>query len=57
MPGMNGIECAKELMLHYDKHGHKPPSIGILTAFNDDSLKRRALQLGIGLFYSKPIQA
>jgi len=47
MPGMNGIECAKELLLHYDKHEVSAPTIGILTAFNDITLKRQAIKLGV----------
>jgi FixJ family two-component response regulator len=51
MPGMSGVELQSHLM----RNGQCPPMI-FVTAFSEDSLRKRALDAGAYGFLSKPFR-
>jgi FixJ family two-component response regulator len=52
MPGMSGIELQARLKTN----GHRIPVI-VITAFPDERVRERAMQLGALSFLSKPLDA
>ncbi len=53
MPGMDGIEVAKEIRKRYDKE----TTVIILTAYNWDEIMEEAFRVGVDSFLSKPLFA
>ncbi|MBQ6527556.1 MAG: response regulator, partial [Clostridia bacterium] len=53
MPGMDGIETAREIRKRYDKE----TTVIILTAFNWDEIMDEALHTGVDSFLAKPLFA
>ncbi|MBR6426607.1 MAG: response regulator, partial [Clostridia bacterium] len=53
MPGMDGIEVAKEIRRRYDKE----TTVIILTAYNWDEIMEDAFRIGVDSFLSKPLFA
>jgi CheY-like chemotaxis protein len=53
MPGMNGVEVAKEIRERYDNE----TTVIILTAFNWDEIMDDALHIGVDSFLAKPLFA
>ena len=53
MPGMNGVETAKEIRAHYDNE----ITVIILTAYNWDDVVEKATAAGVDGFLAKPLFA
>ena len=53
MPGMNGIEVAREIRKRYSHE----TTIIILTAYNWDDIMEEAMQIGVDSFLAKPLFA
>lgn len=53
MPGMDGIEVAKEIRKRYDKE----TTVIILTSFNWDEIMDEAMHIGVDSFLAKPLFA
>ncbi len=53
MPGMDGLELAKEIRKRYDRE----TTVIILTSFNWDEIMDEALHIGVDSFLSKPLFA
>ena len=53
MPGMNGVETAKEIRAHYDNE----TTVIILTAYNWDDVVEEATAAGVDGFLAKPLFA
>ena len=53
MPGMNGVETAKEIRAHYDNE----TTVIILTAYNWDDVVEKATAAGVDGFLAKPLFA
>ncbi|HSI60798.1 MAG TPA: response regulator [Ideonella sp.] len=55
MPGMDGLEAARELLAQSHGSGAKAPPMMIVSAANDDAMRRDALALGVACVLEKPI--
>ncbi len=53
MPGMDGLEVAKEIRQRYDKE----TTVIILTSFNWDEIMDEAMHIGVDSFLAKPLFA
>ena len=54
MPGTNGIEALKAIRAERAKFGQPPLPEIVLTAYDDESIKAEARELGVRDFLLKP---
>ncbi len=55
MPEIDGLETADRIISGYAKKGWKQPKIIMLTAYGREDVMRRAEEIGIDRFLSKPV--
>ena len=53
MPGMDGMETSMEILKR--AHGHSPPKIILVTAYDPGEVHQEARQIGIQRILSKPV--
>ncbi len=55
MPEIDGLETAEKIIAGYRKKDEKRPKIIMLTAYGNEDVMRRAEEIGIDRFLSKPV--